>query len=64
MCEEIGLNMIRAGTAGVHRRFIAMIRELVQERLDANAPRLCLGHLPPGHDVCPVDCCPSGRPAR
>jgi hypothetical protein len=34
-----------------------MIRELVIERLDDNAPKLSLGSRGPGHDVCPVDCC-------
>ena len=60
LCEEIGLNMVRAATVGAHPDFIKMIRELILERLDASAPRRALGPLPPPHDVCPADCCTPG----
>ena len=60
-CAELGLNMIRAGTVGTHPRFIRMIRELILERTDGIA-RKFVGRLEPGHDVCPLDCCLSGRP--
>ncbi len=56
--REIGLNMVRAGTVGNHPRFIRMIRELIQERLDGSERR-CAGRFGPSHDVCPVDCCPA-----
>ena len=59
--EELGLNMIRAGTVGTHPRFIQMIRDLILERT-AGVERLCVGELGIGPDVCPPDCCPSGRP--
>jgi ferrochelatase len=55
--KQIGLNMVRAATVGTHPRFVQMIRELVQERLNENPERLSLGTLGPSHDVCPVDCC-------
>ena len=58
--SELGLRLIRAGTVGTHPRFIRMIRELVQERLSPEPQRLALGNLGPSHDVCPVECCPSG----
>ena len=61
LCEEVELNMIRAGTVGTHPRFIRMIRELILERKHGEN-RLCLGQLGPNHDVCPIDCCLSGRP--
>ena len=61
LCDELGLIMVRAGTVGVHPRFIGMIRELIQEQMDPNAARRALGNLGPWHDFCPVDCCP--RPA-
>lgn len=61
LCEQLGLNMIRAATAGTHPRFIAMIRELIEERLADTPTRLALGTLGPCHDICPEDCCPSGR---
>ncbi|REJ94840.1 MAG: ferrochelatase [Planctomycetota bacterium] len=54
---EIGLNMVRAATVGVHPRFITMIRELVEERMNDAADRPAVGRLGPSHDVCPQDCC-------
>jgi len=65
-CEEIGLNMQRAKTVGVHPQFIAMIRELILERTDGTEKK-AIGLMPPNHDVCPKDCCtydPPKRPAR
>jgi protoporphyrin/coproporphyrin ferrochelatase len=60
---KLGLNMIRAGTVGIHPRFVGMLRKLIQERLDPTRPREVLGTLPPSHDVCPADCClPAARP--
>lgn len=64
LCEQTGLNMVRAGTVGTHPRFITMIRELIEERLTDAPTRLALGPLGPCHDICPENCCPSGRPAR
>lgn len=57
LCEELGFEYHRAGTVGVHPRFVRMIRELILERLDPHAPRLALGHLGPSPDECPPDCC-------
>jgi len=65
LCTELGLNLVRAETAGSHPRFAAMIRELVVERLETIAGRPALGEHGPSHDVCPEDCCPGpGGPAR
>ncbi len=62
--EELGLTLVRAGTAGVHPAFVAMIRQLIEERLDPPGPRLALGTDGPYHDVCRPDCCPApARPA-
>ena len=61
LCVELGLNMVRAGTAGTHPRFISMIRELILERTDESKTRLAIGVLNPRPDFCPTDCCPSGR---
>lgn len=62
---EVGLALERASTASTHPAFVAMIRELVQERLDPTVPKRALGRLGTSHDVCPVGCCPpgSGRPS-
>ena len=59
--DELGLRMVRAETAGTHPAFIAMIRELIEERQGRAEPR-ALGRLGPSHDVCPPGCCP--RPER
>jgi len=58
LCDELGMNMVRAGTVGVHPDFISMVRQLVLERTDS-APRAALGTRGPNHDVCPEDCCPA-----
>ncbi|MCU0877467.1 MAG: ferrochelatase [Pirellulaceae bacterium] len=55
--QELGVNLVRAGTAGTHPRFVRMIRELVEERMSEAPVRLALGQFGPSHDVCPVDCC-------
>ena len=56
--------MARAGTAGTHPKFVRMLRELIVERIEGRADRPALGELGPSHDVCPVDCCLSGRPRQ
>jgi ferrochelatase len=61
LAGELGLRMARAGTAGTHASFVAMIRELVQERLVAGTPRRSVGRYGPSHDVCPPGCCLSGN---
>jgi ferrochelatase len=63
LCEQLGLNMVRAETVGADPRFAGMIRELVLERMGAVAEKRALGVWGPSHDVCPEDCCPnSPRP--
>ncbi len=59
VADEIGLNVVRAPTVGTHPAFVAMIRELVEERLSPDARRRALGSGP-GHDVCPPGCCLPG----
>jgi ferrochelatase len=63
--REVGLPMVRAATVGTDPQFVAMIRELIIERIDAGTPRRALGSLGIRPDVCPAGCCPppSGRPA-
>jgi ferrochelatase len=56
LAEESGLTMVRARTVGSHPRFITMIRELIQERLERRE-KLALGAMGPSHDVCQPDCC-------
>jgi ferrochelatase len=60
VCHELGLNMIRAATAGTRNEFTRMIVDLIKERLDPATPRRFLGTqgVP---DDCLADCCLSGR---
>ncbi|MDQ3695846.1 MAG: ferrochelatase [Chloroflexota bacterium] len=62
---ELGLTMVRVGTAGTHPAFVTMIRELIEERMTEHPTRLALGSRGPSHDICPINCCPrgEGRPA-
>ncbi len=63
--EGLGMNLVRAGTAGTDPRFVRMLGELIVERIAARPDRQAIGAFPPSHDVCPVDCClPPPRPAR
>ncbi|MFW5924686.1 MAG: ferrochelatase [Myxococcota bacterium] len=57
LCEELGIEMVRAGTVGTHPEFVAMIRELVQERTGDVQKRRALGTHGPPRDECPPDCC-------
>jgi ferrochelatase len=64
--DELGLGFQRVPTAGVHPRFVTMIRELVEERMTADPQRPALGSSGPSHDICPLNCCLIGasRPAE
>lgn len=59
LCESLGLPMTRAKTVGVHPKFIAMIRELILERMNAGQERRAMGALGPRTDDCAEDCCPA-----
>lgn len=63
--EVLGLGFQRAATAGVHPRFVTMIRELIEERMTADPLRPALGAMGASHDICPLNCCliGAGRPA-
>jgi ferrochelatase len=61
LCETLGIAMARAATPGSHPKFIAMLRELIAERMGL-VPARAIGQFGPNHDVCPGDCCPA--PAR
>jgi ferrochelatase len=55
-----GVNMLRASTVGVHPKFVAMLRELILERMGLCEPR-AIGKYSPNHDVCRPDCCPAPK---
>lgn len=56
LSEELGVNMVRASTAGTHPSLVKMIRELIMERVDGTEPRF-LGTHGLAHAVCPPDSC-------
>ncbi len=65
LCDTLGVSMVRAGTVGHHPRFIAMLRELIAERLGLQSEKRAIGLYGPNHDVCPeATCClyPVQRP--
>ncbi|GES33497.1 ferrochelatase [Streptomyces angustmyceticus] len=63
---ELGLPVARSATVGADPRFAAAVRDFLLERAAAErgaAPERCaLGALGPGHDLCPVGCCPARAP--
>lgn len=59
LCDSLSLPMARAKTVGTHPKFIAMIRELILERVDPSTPRRALGSLGPREDLCAETCCPA-----
>ena len=58
-CDELGMSMARAKTAGTHPQFVSMLAELIGERVNNTEERRAIGLMPANHDVCPVDCCPA-----
>ncbi len=62
LSKELGLTMVRAGTVGTHPKFVAMIVDLIAERLANESATTCerqaIGEFGPNHDVCPANCCP------
>jgi protoporphyrin/coproporphyrin ferrochelatase len=54
VCEEIGLKMVRAKTAGTHPAFVKMIRKLMLERIEDRVPP----------NICAPDCCLPGVQRR
>lgn len=66
-CQELGMNMVRAATPGLHPNFVRCVSKLIMERLKDDVPQESIGIYGPNWDVCPIDCCPApqrpGRPA-
>ncbi|MGH8868468.1 MAG: ferrochelatase [Actinomycetes bacterium] len=63
---RLGLPAARAATVGTDPRFVALVRDLVQERVTGrpSEARRAVGRLGPSHDACPAGCCPNPRGAR
>jgi ferrochelatase len=47
VAQELGVNIVRARTAGTHPAFVKMIRELMLERINNEMPA----------NICAPDCC-------
>jgi ferrochelatase len=56
LSDELGLNLVRANTAGTHPLFVEMIRQLILERVESKVPD-AVGNFGPRPHVCAVDCC-------
>ena len=54
--EGLGIHLVRAATPGTALRFVAMARELVEERLEGRQP-VAIGRLPANPHRCPEGCC-------
>lgn len=61
---ELGLAFSRLPTVGTDPTFVAMIRELIEERLSDHPKRRALGRMGPSHDLCPMNCCQVGESKR
>jgi protoporphyrin/coproporphyrin ferrochelatase len=63
-CNQLGINYVRVPAVSSHPKFIGMLVDLIQERLNGETQRKAIGDMPPLHDVCPQDCClyPRTRP--
>lgn len=61
LCRELGLNLVRAATAGTHPAFVEMIRELILERLEPGRTQRFLGTRGPRVVPCAIDCCLASR---
>ncbi len=58
LCDEIGLQMVRAGTAGAHPLIASMVREMIRQH--STTP--VMAHCEPG--CCPVPQRPAVRPVN
>ncbi|MBX9692297.1 MAG: ferrochelatase [Cyanobacteria bacterium] len=64
LCQEIGLNMVRAGTVGIHALFVGMIRDLIVEILDRGSVS-AVNESSGNATLCSATCClytPAARP--
>ncbi|MEO8107641.1 MAG: ferrochelatase [Actinomycetes bacterium] len=64
--DEVGLPMVRVGTPGADARTVAMVCDLVSERLNGLgvAERVRVGSLPASPDRCAPGCCANPRGSR
>jgi protoporphyrin/coproporphyrin ferrochelatase len=61
-CETKQIEFRRVSTCSNDPRFAMLIRELIEERCDPSREKQAIGQYAANHDVCPANCCLSGRP--
>ena len=61
LSAQLGIHMVRAGTAGTHPKFVAMVEELIRERTHPGTPRRAAGASGPSPDDCAPACCSFAR---
>jgi ferrochelatase len=61
VAAELGIGFTRTPTPGTDPRFVAMLRELIEERIEPSRAKRALSSLGPSHDDCPAGCCPPPR---
>lgn len=59
LATRLGLRLVRAATPGSHPRLIAMIRDLIVERIEPGRTRAVMAGETPWPDECPAGCCAS-----
>lgn len=63
--EKLGLTFVRAATAGIDPRFVAMVRDLLLERAAVEREEVVVravqGSLAACWDICAAGCCPNPR---
>ncbi len=64
LANELGMTWLRCATVGTHPSFIAMIKELVDERIYNSIAKAAIGEKGVRPDICPPDCCLSGSSFR
>ncbi|MGI9622603.1 MAG: ferrochelatase [Acidimicrobiales bacterium] len=55
VAEELGLTIVRAGTAGTHPSFVAGLRDLLLEAINDSEPSALVGR--PWNNPCHTECC-------
>jgi ferrochelatase len=61
VAKELGMALHRAPTVGINDHFINMVIDLIQERMLGRKEKLAIGLRDANHDMCPPNCCLSGR---
>ena len=63
LCEQLGMKMARAGTVGIHPRFVSGLSDMIADTISGRTPEV-LGDQGVWPMPCPTDCCVFARPTR